>query len=194
MLKFRLFNIYFKKTGYKFILTLSLFTFLAITACEDPKGAGAPVKNGVDYTKEPDQVSYGIEVAFVDSCYTKAILQAGRGRIYNLRNETLLDSGVYVQFFSKTTQKRISRLNSNLARVDDVTKNMYAKGKVVVISDSSGSKLESEELNWDNKTQKIYTNVYVKITTAYETVEGTGFESDAALTSYKVFKPNGIKR
>jgi LPS export ABC transporter protein LptC len=142
----------------------------------------------------PDQTGWDVTVRFIDSSVTKAILKAGRTKIYQKRYETILDEGLEVQFFSAETGKRVSILTADSAIVDDKTKNMVAKGNVVIVADSSGTKLETSVLHWNNKTQKLYSTEYVVITSLSETLRGWGFESDQNLTNYKVFKVSGEKR
>ena len=69
---------------------------------------------------------------------------------------------------------------------------MFAKGNVVVISDSTNTSLETQKLNWDNIEKKIYSDLFVKITTPKEIINGVGFESDEHLHNYKIFKVTGV--
>ncbi len=60
----------------------------------------------------------------------------------------------------------------------------------MVVSDS-GETLFTEELLWNNKLQKIISEVDVMITTETDTLYGIGFESDAGLSSWTIKKPKG---
>ena len=150
------------------------------------------LQNIEENEKISDQICYDLDIAFIDSSNTKAILKANRARIYLDSNETLLDNGVKVRFFS-SSGKQSGTLNSDNVRVDDLTKNMFATGNVVVISDSSRTKLETSELEWNQEKKKIFSNVYVKITSPNETIEGIGLESDEKLDNYRIYKVSGIK-
>lgn len=143
---------------------------------------------------EADQTGWNVEVSFLDSSVTKAILHARRTRVYNTRMETLLDSGVKVDFLSRYSGRILSTLTSDSARVDDRTKDMLASGHVVVLGDSTKTTLETTRLHWNNKTQKLYTTEYVKITSPKETIMGYGLESDQSLANYKIFKVSGVQR
>lgn len=168
---------------------------ITLLGCESQKPE--PYKN-VDSLKlidTPDQVAWNVDINFIDSNYTRAILKARRARVYNSRFETYLDSGMTLQILSKYTGKRISLLTADSARIDDRTKNMVAKGKVVVIGDSTHTTLETSILEWNNLTQKLYSDAYVKITKfPTEIIEGYGFESDPNLTNYKIFKVKGVQQ
>ncbi len=165
-----------------------------IQSCDKPGGNKHIYKDTIVEGLTPDQTGWNVTVRFVDSSTTKAILVAGRTRVYQKRNETLLDGGIEVQFFSTETGERTSKLTADSAVIDDNTKNMVAKGNVIVIADSSGTKLETSVLHWNNKTRKIYSSEYVEITSASETLKGWGFESDENLNNYKIFKVSGEKR
>jgi LPS export ABC transporter protein LptC len=108
--------------------------------------------------------------------------------------ETYLDGGLQVEFYSRSSGKRVSFLTADSAKIDDRTKNMLAWGHVVVIGDSSHSRLETSILHWDNKTQKLYSTEFVKITSPGEKLQGYGFESDQNLTNYKIFKVSGEQK
>ena len=172
----------------------SLFVFLVIlfvSACQSPESA-KPIITEFEQEKQPDQICFDLVLTFIDSSNTKAIVKARRARVFLDSNKTFLDSGVTVQFFNENG-KKTGTLTADRVKIDDITKDMFASGKVVAISDSSRTKLETEELDWNNETKKIYSNVYVKITSPSEIIEGRGLESDEQLNNYKIFKVTGIK-
>lgn len=176
-------------------IILSLFLlifFFNLSSCDIFDSKIAKPVDSTFVFREPDQVGVDIEVIFADSGYTKAILKSDKGRVFQDNQETFLDDNLKVDFYSKKSQKRISHLVADSARIDDVTKNMLARGSVVVISDSTGNKLETEVLEWNNRTQKIYSNEFVKITTRNEIITGYGFESDQNLDNYKINRVSGI--
>jgi LPS export ABC transporter protein LptC len=174
-------------------IIITLITIILLSCKENkvvPKTNNFSEELGV----APDVVSNDIEVIFVDSSYTKAILKAKRARIFNERMETLLDSGLRVDFFNKQSGAKVSTLTADSAKIDDKTKNMIAKSNVVVISDSSHTRLETKILQWDNTTQKLYSTEFVKITSPKETIRGYGFESDVYLNHYKIFRVSGEQK
>ena len=68
---------------------------------------------------------------------------------------------------------------------------MLAYGNVVVVSDS-GVTLYTDTLKWDNKEQKIYSEIPVKITTQdHDTLYGDSFKSDPNLDNYEILNPRG---
>lgn len=51
---------------------------------------------------------------------------------------------------------------------------------------------QSQELYWNQYTQKIYSDSFIHIETATHVLEGTGFISNEKLTDYRVLNPQGI--
>ena len=88
----------------------------------------------------------------------------------------------------------MSHLVADSAKIDDKTRDMFAFGNVVVVSDSTGSRLETQVLEWNNRTQRLYSNEFVRINTPNETIEGYGFESDPSLKNYRISRVSGVKR
>lgn len=53
-------------------------------------------------------------------------------------------------------------------------------------------KFETEELFWDEKIEKIYSNKLIRIEQADKVIIGEGFESNQSMTDYDIFKTNAI--
>jgi LPS export ABC transporter protein LptC len=133
----------------------------------------------------PTQESWNSKVIFTDSGYTKAILYAGHLRVFSTSMETLLDSGVKVDFYNQ--QEKISTvLTSKKGRVDDANRDLYAIDSVVAVSDS-GVTVTTEELMWRNKDRKIVSDKFVTIISPKEKIQGYGFESDQSLQNYVIY-------
>lgn len=174
------------------IKIIPVVIFLFMLSCSEENKVSKTIE--YDPATQPDQISYDVVVDFIDSSFTKAILYAGRARIFERRSETLLDSSVEVHFFKKETGKKASVLTSRKARIDDRTMNMIAEEDVVVVGKEREIRLETEILEWNNSTRKLYSTEFVEITTEDEIIRGYGFESDPNLTNYKIFKVSGIQK
>jgi hypothetical protein len=60
-----------------------------------------------------------------------------------------------------------------------------------VVINEKGDKLNTEHLMWDKKKRMIYSNAFVKITTADEVIYGDGLEANESFTKYKITKIKG---
>lgn len=140
----------------------------------------------------PDDESWHSTMLFTDSSFTRARLQVGHARRYISRMETLLDSGVYVEFYNN--EGLISAtLVADSARIDDRTRDMVAYGKVHVKSDINKTTVDTDRLNWSNDRRLLHSDAYVKVVDAGRgrTIEGTGFESDESLRNYSIYRVSG---
>lgn len=143
---------------------------------------------------KPDQLASFIKVNFYEDSWTKALLTSDLAEIYFGSQQTQLIGNVVVEYYSKFTGKRLSKLTADKATIDDNTKDMIATGNVVVWSDSARVKLETTKLQWSNDRQIVYTNEFIKVTTPSEVINGYGFESDLRFSYYKIIKVSGIKQ
>ncbi|MES2765669.1 MAG: LPS export ABC transporter periplasmic protein LptC [Bacteroidota bacterium] len=180
------------KNSFKSIILL--LVVIAAIGCGGDDDAAQNTIPAAEVKDIPSHLTWNITVRFMDSSITKAILKGRRARVYEERQETLLDSGVTVDFMGTTGAKRVARMTSDSCRVDDRTRDMIARGNVVVVSDSTGKKLTTTLLIWDNARQKLRTTEFVRIESPGEVIEGYGLESDQYLKEYKIFKVSGIKQ
>lgn len=100
------------------------------------------------------------------------------------RNETEMPKGITVYFMSKK-KKVESFLKARYAVRYDRERKMVAKNDVVLVN-IKGDTLRTELLTWDENKNIIYSDKYVRITTPDEIITGTGFESNAEFTRYKI--------
>lgn len=171
----------------QYLNLLLIFLLLGIgfmqTGCEEQETPD------VDYTIEdedlPTQESWNAQIYFSEKGELKAILYANHIRIYNDPKEKLIDT-MLVDFLNKRGEVT-SSLSSRKGKIDDVTEDMYAIDSVVVVNDSAGTKLETDELMWRKEDEKIVTDKFVTITTVDEIIQGYGLESDQSFENYTIF-------
>ena len=110
-------------------------------------------------------------------------------RFQNQQPGLIFSEHMEVYFYNDSSDLQ-STLMANDASVDEDKKIMLAQNNVVLTS-SDDKKLETEELVWDEKHEKIYTNKKVKITTGKEVVYGEGFTSNSDFSQYSITKIHG---
>ena len=109
---------------------------------------------------------------------------------FNNQQPQLVFSNHLVVYFYNDSALVQSTLKAEYAEINDEKKLMTAKENVI-LTNIAGKKLESEELIWDEKNTKIYTDKKVKITTGKEVIEGEGFVSNPDFTEYSISKIHG---
>ncbi len=164
---------------------------LLMLGCEQsPKVAPSTAKPPLG-ANEPATVSYNTSMNFSSDGLLRAILHAGRVQTFQTKNYTWLDSGVRVDFYNSLGQHS-SVLTSQSAKVNGLTNNMTAYGHVHIVSDS-GTTVQTDSLQWDNKSQIVHSNAPVHIVEKNGRVtDGIGFESDQNLEHYHIMHPTII--
>lgn len=165
---------------------LFLFALLASGCVNDMEEVNAIVDNEL----LPSEVADDIRIIYSDSAMLKVILDAKHLERYLGENPYLeMTGGVHVRFFNNLGGVE-SELRSNYAISYKNTGVMEAKEDVVVVN-KKGETLNTEHLIWEEKTEKIHTEEFVKITTEDEVIFGHGLESNQDFTKYRIKKIKG---
>lgn len=131
----------------------------------------------------------GAEIIHTENGILKVkIISAIIERYQNKTPQLFFSQGVKIIFYNDTVAQSI--LEAENGEIDEKKKIMRAFNNVVLTSNDS-KKLETEELIWDEKKNKIYTYKKVIITTGKEIVEGEGFVSNPDFTEYQISKIHG---
>ncbi len=93
-------------------------------------------------------------------------------------------------YFYNDSMVAESKLTAKYGVTYEKSNEMIVRDSVVVIN-LNGEKLETEELIWNEQTQKITSNKFVKIQTKDEIIYGDGLEANNDLTNYKIKKIRG---
>lgn len=138
----------------------------------------------------PVEVGENVELIYSDSAIIKMKLNATRLESYDTDSPYVeMKDGVQVIFYDKYGDEE-SRLTSEYAIRRETGGIMEARNDVVVIN-KNGETLNTEHLIWDENTEKITTNEFVKITTEDEIIYGDGLEANQDFTKYKIMNIKG---
>ncbi|MEL6924689.1 MAG: LPS export ABC transporter periplasmic protein LptC, partial [Bacteroidota bacterium] len=94
------------------------------------------------------------------------------------------NDGVRVDFFN-ANQRITSKLTAKSAIRYEKQKEIVVRDSVVLESPGN-QKLETSELTWDERDERIHTNKFVMITTPDEKIWGYGFEANQEFTNWKI--------
>lgn len=104
----------------------------------------------------------------------------------------LFPKGIDVTFFDKLGKPE-SKLRANYAKRLNKKELWEGRGDVQV-ENNQGHKLFTEQLFWNEKDQKIFTEEFVKIVKDDEVIMGTGMEADQSFESYTMGNISGELR
>jgi LPS export ABC transporter protein LptC len=148
-----------------------------------------PPKTNITATDSiPSQESFNTQVTFSDSGRVKAVLDAGRIRVFSKFNYTLIDSNAKVDFYKNGVYS--STLTGKRGKIYDATKDVEVYDDVKLVSED-GSVLTTNKLYWVNNTQRIKSDEFVHIKTKTDDIKGYGFEADQNLKNYVIYKVSG---
>jgi len=162
------------------------FSVVLIACTNDPK----LVQEFVSDKEQAIEQIKGAELLHTENGKVKVRIVAGKIERFQNRQPQLVFSEQMEVYFYNDSSWLQSTLKADNASIDEETKVMLAQNNVELIS-SDDKKLETEELIWDEKQDKIYTNKKVKITTGKEVIYGEGFSSNPDFTEYTITKIHG---
>ncbi len=87
-----------------------------------------------------------------------------------------------------------STLTANYGIGFEKKKLMKARDDVVIVNLQKNETLNTEQLIWDQRKKKIYSDVKVKITTQNDILYGDGLRSDESFNEYDIVNPTGVFR
>ena len=137
-----------------------------------------------------NQLSTNVEITLTEKGNIKALIKS---RLLERNNDNLelkLTDNVNVDLYDDNYEHS-SLITSNYAFVSETENRIDAFGDVVVAADN-GQELWTDSLLWDNKADKISTEAALTfISGNFDTLYGTGFESNIDLTDWKITQPRG---
>lgn len=182
----KLLNSKFMLSGYLPVLFMSIISCCLVSCSTDME----KIKQITAKKEFAAETGKEVEVLYSDSARVKIKLIAPVILRYRAPEpHTVMPGGVRVYFYNDSLEVD-SRLTANYAVSHDNKDEMVVQNNVIVIN-TKGEKLATEELIWDQKKEKIFSNKFVKITTPDEIIFGDGLESNQEFTEYKIKKIKG---
>jgi LPS export ABC transporter protein LptC len=160
-----------------------LFLLMTVSACKnDPKDINALIgKNQMREDRAKD-------VTFIYSTQGKV-----KARIFAhdfIHNEDAtppyadFKNGMKAEFYNDSGAVT-STLTAGYARYYEKEGNVLIRDSVVIVS-KKGEQLNTEELIWNQKIAKFFTEKFVKITTPTQVTYGDGLEANQDFTEYQI--------
>lgn len=137
------------------------------------------------------EVAEGVRILYSDSARIRLILEAPIMHNYLSPTDPRQEfPGGLIAYFLDEFQDTTSTLVANFG-VYRRRDHLITVNDSVVWQSADFQQLETEELNWDEQEQLIYTNKFVVLTQPDYIVTGYGLESDAGFTNARVLQVDG---
>jgi len=182
-------NIDMQKTYLK-LLVFAAILVLLFQSCENDLKV---VKAFSDPEKGPDIAMFNFETIYSDSAKIKGKLTAPILDRYDSNNKKYSEfpKGLHVYFYNDSMVVK-AEIMAKYAINQDNTQLWEARNDVVVIN-SKGEKLNTEQLFWDQNKKIIYTKKYCRITTpdGNQSIGENGMEANENFEHWKLFGATG---
>ncbi|MDC0204166.1 LPS export ABC transporter periplasmic protein LptC [Flavobacteriales bacterium] len=168
-------------------MRIILFFLVFVSCTNDPKA----VQEFVSGKELPIEEIKEAELIQTENGNIKVKIVANTiNRFQNSHPELIFSNNLVVTFYNDSSKVQ-SILKAENASIDEQKKIMIASGNVMLES-YDDKKLETEELVWNEVSNKVYTEKKVKITTGKEVIFGEGFTSNPDFTEYSIVKIHGF--
>lgn len=173
------------------IIRVFVFIFFFVFAsCTNNK---KEIINQLDHLQEvlTTETAEDIKILYTDSGFLKAVLTSPKA-VSKRGNEnpyTEMPNGLKSVFFNQNKQVE-STVSSEYGISYEKEQKVILRRNVDVVN-IKNEKLNTEELIWDQKTKKIYTDKFVKITTPTEILTGYGLIADEDFSNWVIKKASG---
>ncbi len=176
----------FRSKSYSWLWIL-LTPALVLSGC---KNEISDIRALTDTQHLPIQTSYHATYTLSEHGKVTHLLYATQLEQYQGEEEVIIASGGVKVIFYDTLETEEARLTAKEGLYSAQKKQIIAKDSVVLTS-KQGEQLETEELIFQEDSARIYTNKFVKITTANGSVlYGNGLESNDSFTKWHIVRPH----
>jgi len=167
---------------------LICLTFIVSCSNDKPDKIAAVV----DRTKLPRQRATEITTIISDSGITRYRISANRWDVYDKAIQPYQEfpDGIYFEKFD-VNMKVDANIQSNYARFNENEQLWELRGKVRAMN-LQGELFETQQLFWNQRQARFYSDSLIKITQATRIIKGIGFESNETMTRYMIKNPQGI--
>lgn len=174
----------------RYILTapaLSALLFVASACVNDP----ADVARLREQLSDKVEVADTIRIVFSDSGLVRAIIEAPLMKNYLDKTDQRQEfpEGLHATFYDEF-DRPTSTLIANWGVYRSRNRNVTVRDSVVWES-TDLQKLETEELNWDEKSGRIHTNKFVVLQQPDYVITGHGLEADQDFSNARVLQVDG---
>jgi LPS export ABC transporter protein LptC len=170
------------------LMGILLCLTLSITSCREKVKTHPAVFTDDDVAIE---IGRDVEILYSDSAVVKVRVLGPLLHNYTAANDPkqVFVEGIDVTFYDNSG-RQTSHLVAKKA-VREQGKKMITARDSVVLTTVKKEILETEELVWDEKLERLSTQKFVKVTSPEEVIYGFGLEANQDFTYWKILVPQG---
>lgn len=167
-----------------------IIVIVLFTSCDNRKKVFAPAITMRDSLAV--MTTYDVNTLISDSGIIRFRMKAPLWLIYDKRHPSFwaFEKGFYVEQFDSLFHISAS-IKSDTAYFYDQERLWRLRGHVA-IRNRKGEKFNTSELYWNQFTQKVYSDKFIRIELLDKIVTGHGFESNQEFTVWKIHNTAGV--
>ena len=145
----------------------------------------------IDYESHPSQFAKNIEIVRTDSGRIAVKIFAPILERFSNKEEPYNE---FVQGINVITYSKYPTISSSLTcnyAKQEVNKELWEARDNVVAVNSDGDTIKTEQMFWNLKTEKIYSDKHVNIRSGNEIIYGTGFTAQQDFSNWKITNIKG---
>lgn len=183
-------NVVYHKNASITIVLGAMVMLLLFSSCSGKK------KELGDTITERDSMAVmdtrGVTTLVSDSGVTRYRINTEEWLVFDRKNPPYwaFEKGVYLEKFDSIFQVEAS-IKADTAYFFNKEELWKLMGNVH-IQNLKGEQFDTELLYWDQRTQRIYSDEFIRIEQPDRIITGHGFESNQQMTVYTIRKPEGI--
>jgi len=178
-----------KIKGITAILAVAVMLLLFTTGCKKEKREFVVVK--FDPEKSFTMRETDVSTIISDSGITRYRLKSKLWLIFDKASDPhwFFPKGIYVEKFDSLFHTEAS-VKADTAYYYD-KRGLWRLVGHVKVENLEGRVFETNELFWDQKEERVFSNCFMRIQDGEKEVTGTSFESDQRMTKYQIFNSTG---
>ncbi|MCM1290847.1 MAG: LPS export ABC transporter periplasmic protein LptC [Prevotella sp.] len=172
------------------ILPLVAMALILMMACKNEKKVS--VASQLNPKKMPTMATTNVSTLISDSGIIQYKLVSPAWYVYNEVDTPYwyFPKGIYLRKYDRSF-KVISSVAADSARYLSLLKIWKLDGHVE-IHNGTDELFLTNQLFWDERRHKLYSDSFIHIETESHILEGRGFVSNERLTQYRILKPTGV--
>ena len=127
-----------------------------------------------------------------DSGITRYRIETAQWLVFDKKDPTYQEfpKGIYLEQFDEALTVQAS-LKADYAYYNEPDQHWTLRGNVHAMN-RKGEHFDTQELKWDQRLHRVYSDSAIHITREKSIIEGVGFESNEEMSKYTIMHPTGV--
>lgn len=156
------------------------------------KGSVEQSRNSQPREQAAVLITDSVSTLISDSGITRYRIEAPQWLIYDKTDPPYQEfpNGIYLEQFDEDLSVKAS-LKADYAYYNETEQQWTLRGNVHALN-RKGEQFDTPELQWNQKTHRVFSDTSIHIVREQSIIEGVGFDSNEEMTKYTILDPTGV--